>query len=455
MPLLPLNSVGGYSTGITGTAVIDANGNITGVGATFSGLAIFNAGISAAGGTFGGNIRLQNAEFLQNTTNGRIDFMPAPAGSTHYGLYVDMTSWGFGPRLGTVRSSDGALNTANILWDAPLSIGTNTRFNLTSDSSHAFLVTTTGNDTLQVGIRINSTSYAGAMALVDDTALGAANRSPGVTHSNPNLYIYRAGSASANDFIRIEHNGTNGIIVSGGTTGISLEPGSGVVGISGGITGITQITFSSGQTASAIVTESGGATGNVELPRIEWCGLTSGFDIIPSNWANMSAPISTSPTANDAYFAPISISRRCRIKTIGTQNGASSSGNTGNVYFGVYTSNLYGYPDQRLYISASTALTTGNFGVLRVSNVDTIVNPGLYWLAIVYSASSIPTSGLGRLGARMKWMTPLTSSPIAQVSVDGLRAAQGSFTLLTGQTGPFTNVEGPANPCIFYTSEGI
>jgi hypothetical protein len=53
MPLLPLNSVGGYSTGITGTAVIDANGNITGVGATFSSLVRFNAGISAAGGTFG------------------------------------------------------------------------------------------------------------------------------------------------------------------------------------------------------------------------------------------------------------------------------------------------------------------------------------------------------------------------------------------------------------------
>lgn len=211
-----------------------------------------------------------------------------------------------------------------------------------------------------------------------------------------------------------------------------------------------------GQTFESIVTQSGGVTGNVELPRIEWCGLTSGFDIIPSNWANMSAPISTSPTANDAYFAPISISRRCRIKTIGMQNGAASSGNTGNVYFGVYTSNLYGYPDQRLYISASTALTTGNFGILRVSNVDTIVNPGLYWLAIVYSASSIPTSGLGRLGARMKWMTATTGqSPIGQGSTDGLRAAQGSFTLLTGQTGPFTNVDGPANPCIFYTAEGI
>ena len=53
MALIPFNSVGGYSTGITGTTVIDADGNITGVGATFSGLARFTSGISAAGATLG------------------------------------------------------------------------------------------------------------------------------------------------------------------------------------------------------------------------------------------------------------------------------------------------------------------------------------------------------------------------------------------------------------------
>lgn len=210
-------------------------GGFSGPASNFSGLVTANAGISSVGGTFSGNIRLQNAEYIQNTTNGRIDFMPAPSGSTHYGLYVDTTSWGYGPRLGTIRSSDSALNTAGILWDAPLTIGSNTRFNLTSDSSHAFLVTTTGNDTLQVGIRINSTVYSGAMALVDDSALGAANRSPGVTHANPNLYIYRAGSARATDFIRFEHDGNTGYMISGGTTDIELMPGSGIVGVSGNI----------------------------------------------------------------------------------------------------------------------------------------------------------------------------------------------------------------------------
>lgn len=279
--------------------------------------------------------------------------------------------------------------------------------------------------------------------------------------------IFSVNNISGIPSIDVDANGTISMASFDGNVGIGLTLPTEKLHVVGnilttgditadGLSGISQLTFASGQTADAIVTKSGGATGNVELPRIEWCGLTSGYDIIPTNWANMSAPISTSPTANDAYFVPISISKKCRIKSIGTQNGASSSGNTGNLYFGIYTSNTYGYPDQRLYISPSTALTTGNFGVLRVSNVDTIVDPGFYWLAVVYSASSIPTSGLGRLGARMKWMTAISGqSPIGQGSTDGLRAAQGSFTLLTSQTGPFTDVNGPANPCVFYTAEGI
>lgn len=240
MAIFKFNSTDGYSTGLTATTVIDADGNIfakglSASGGTFSSLVTFNAGISAAGSSFSGNIVLQNQEFIRNNFNGRFEFMPAPASASSYGLYVDGVSWGFGVRLGTIRSSDSALNAAGILWDAPLTVATNTRFNLTSDSSHAFLVTTTGNDTAQLGVRINSAVYSGAFAIVDDSALGAANRSPGVTHANPNLYIYRAGSARSTDFIRFEHDGSTGYMVSGGTTDIELLPGSGIVGVSGNI----------------------------------------------------------------------------------------------------------------------------------------------------------------------------------------------------------------------------
>lgn len=79
MALIPTNSVGGYSTGLTMTSVIDAVGNITAVAGTFTGtfsgatgsfsrLLTASAGISAAGGvTFSGNISAPN---IVNTVNG-------------------------------------------------------------------------------------------------------------------------------------------------------------------------------------------------------------------------------------------------------------------------------------------------------------------------------------------------------------------------------------------------
>jgi hypothetical protein len=245
MAIQRFNAVGGYSTGITATAVIDSLGNITGVGATFSGLIRADAGISASGITVGGSIVLQNQEFVRNTTNGRMDFMPAPSGSTHYGMYMDFTSWEYGTKLGTIRASDGSLNAAGFLFEASITIGNNVRLSLGSNSQNGIVLSDTGNDTIQLYTSTTSGTNSGAIAIVDLAGQGAANRSPGVTHTNPNLYVYRSGSANANDFVRMEHDGTVGRIVSGGTSGILLQPGSGVLAISGGISASGGFTFGS------------------------------------------------------------------------------------------------------------------------------------------------------------------------------------------------------------------
>ena len=230
-------------------AGIDENGalfstvGVCAAGATFSGLIRANAGISASGITVGGSISLQNQEFIRNTTNGRMDFMPAPAGSTHYGMYMDFTSWEYGTKLGTIRASDGSLNAAGFLFEASITIGNNVRTSLGNNGQNGIVLSDTGNDTIQLYTSTTSGTNSGAIAIVDLASVGAANRSPGVTHTNPNLYVYRSGTVRANDFIRMEHDGTVGRIVSGGTSGISLEPGSGVVGISGGISLSAGITF--------------------------------------------------------------------------------------------------------------------------------------------------------------------------------------------------------------------
>ena len=214
------------------TAVIGATSQTA---ATIYGLMNLPGGLSAAGATFSGSVILQNQEFIRNTTNGRMDFMPAPAGSTHYGMYMDFTTWSYGVKLGTIRASDNATNAAGFLWEAPLTINGDVNFNLGSNGQNGIVSSTIGNNTNQFYTNTSSGENSGAFAIVDSAGIGAANRSPGVTHTNPNLYVYRSGSASANDFIRMEHDGTVGRIVSGGTSGILLQPGSGVLGISGGI----------------------------------------------------------------------------------------------------------------------------------------------------------------------------------------------------------------------------
>ena len=181
------------------------------------------AGITSVGAS-----TLQNAEFIQNTTNGRIDLMPAPSSATAYGIYFDMTSWTYGVRMGTIRSSDSSLNVGNFLWDSPLSIANDVQFNLGSNGQHFLRTTTTGGlHTAHLSVNTSTGTNSGAFAIISHSAAGNANRSPVTSHANPNLYVYRTGTVSANDFIRMEHDGTNGKIVSGGTTGILLQPGSG------------------------------------------------------------------------------------------------------------------------------------------------------------------------------------------------------------------------------------
>jgi len=62
----------------------------------------------------GGNIILANNERIQNSTNGRVDIVPAPS-SNSFGLSIDMTSKGIGTRLTTVTGSAGTTLSTGII----------------------------------------------------------------------------------------------------------------------------------------------------------------------------------------------------------------------------------------------------------------------------------------------------------------------------------------------------
>jgi hypothetical protein len=53
-----------------------------------------------------------------------------------------------------------------------------------------------------------------AICLVSQSGNGASNRKPTTAHSHPTLYLYAEGSANANHFVRLSHDGTSATIES-------------------------------------------------------------------------------------------------------------------------------------------------------------------------------------------------------------------------------------------------
>jgi len=69
-------------------------------------------------------VEFANGERIRNSTNGRVDIVPQPTGASRHGIYFDMVAVGGQLNIGTVRSTDGALNIGKIVFDATLGVGT-------------------------------------------------------------------------------------------------------------------------------------------------------------------------------------------------------------------------------------------------------------------------------------------------------------------------------------------
>lgn len=173
-------------------------------------------------------------ESITNPVNGRIDFTPAPSASTAWKLYVDMTSFNVGVRLGVIRTSDSAANPAGsyIVFDTTAQIATDKSLSFHSNDWMQLRGTSTGNDTAQLCVRSNFAGSSGAFALIDLTQLGTATRSPATAHVDPTFYVYSNDITEANDFVRVSHNRTDGVIESGNGD-LRLVSQSGVVRANG------------------------------------------------------------------------------------------------------------------------------------------------------------------------------------------------------------------------------
>jgi hypothetical protein len=164
-------------------------------------------------------ITLENDELIRNTVNGRVDIMPAPTGSSNFGFYVDATTYGFGVKLGIIRSSDGVLNPSPgaILVDCPLLMGANVDIGV--GGAQWYTISERGSTTrvMTMGVLTNdqNSGSSGALVVVQNNQRGQANRIPTGAHIHPTFYVYAAGAVNAADYVRINHDTTNGLVEAG------------------------------------------------------------------------------------------------------------------------------------------------------------------------------------------------------------------------------------------------
>jgi len=215
---------GGMSAGGATFDEVTVHGGITASGALYA----------AQGITSGGHIVLQNNDYISNPSAYNVRMMPEGTSATDYGLNFDFSSWGYGVKVDTVKASDDS-GGSNVLFMSDLGVNNDRDINMGSSSHSKFRHCTTGNNTLQVGVQPGDVTddCAGAFALIHSSHIGTSFRCPGVTHANPNFYVYTGQSNDADKYIRIEHDATDANIVTGAGD-ISLQPSSGVVGVSGG-----------------------------------------------------------------------------------------------------------------------------------------------------------------------------------------------------------------------------
>jgi hypothetical protein len=162
-----------------------------------------------------GSIGLFNGEFIRNTVNGRLDFMPNPHPSGDFGVYFDLTSSANYAIVGTIDSAGNLDTNAGFQFANTLAIASGKYLDFGFTGGLASYFAGSGNNGVWQFAPYMGSGHAGAMCLVSQSGLASSNRRPTTAHTNPTFYAYAAGDANANDFARLSHDATDGTLESG------------------------------------------------------------------------------------------------------------------------------------------------------------------------------------------------------------------------------------------------
>ena len=199
---------------------------------TAVGRSVLTAATAAAGATALGlgttdtptfkEIILENGERIRNTTNGRVDILPQPSVADRIGITFDLTLRQNLISIGSFRPIDSAVNVGGVYWDIPLRVGNNVDLVVSGQDWSAFrqVVGAGLRQTLCVGVGVGynfggTDISSSSFALMHRYHFGLSTRCPSVTHADPTFYVYSMDSTQANDFVRMSHDQTDGVIESG------------------------------------------------------------------------------------------------------------------------------------------------------------------------------------------------------------------------------------------------
>lgn len=217
-------------------------------------------------------VYLKNSEYIDNEVDGELALMPQPASSNFVGLNMQFL-WAFDTvRIGTKRSGTGALNDGRIQWLVPLQVFDNTNFILGDYSRSAVRqsVASSRPQTMQVGVNLVGTGPTQdhsnhAFVICHYGHLGNVNRMPTTLYADPSLLVYSLDIAQPNDFARLTHDQTDGLLESGngkmrikGASVVRIEGPSGGFDLPATAGSVGQVLTTDGTNASWATPTSGG-----------------------------------------------------------------------------------------------------------------------------------------------------------------------------------------------------
>lgn len=201
---------GGNGTGVT---LDDSAESVTFANYTFIDMGSATVEVAA--------VQLPSGEQIQNPVNGRVDILPLPSGSNEVGITFDMTSVSNAVQIGTKRTSNGVLNDGRVQMNVPIQTGNNV-FQIFGGYQWSGIQHVFGSSLpQQLCIGVSRYSFGGndngnhVLALMNYGHVGNANRRASTLYADPSFLVYSNDSTQANDFARLTHNQTDGLLESG------------------------------------------------------------------------------------------------------------------------------------------------------------------------------------------------------------------------------------------------